>query len=151
MPSGLVLVDGEVQTGLTFEVSPGEQHVIVMRQPGYNDVSETVTVSADQTVMIPFTGRPIQAQQTTPRPQTQQPAAPQRGVLSILLRPSPGGNIFIDGRLAASTTTRLEETVDAGRHTIRIEREGYATVDTTITVTANETTQLRLRLPKGSG
>ena len=109
---------------------------------------DSLTVSAVQTVMIPFTGRPVQVQQTTPRPQAR-PAEPQSGVLSILLRPSPGGNIFIDGRLAASTTTRLEENLDAGRHTIRIEREGYVTVDTTITVTANETTQLRLRLAKG--
>ena len=147
MPSGLVLVDGEVQTGSTFEVSPGE-HLIVMRQPGYQEVTETVTVSAGQTVMIPFTGRPVQVQETTQRPEAQPPAEPQVGVLSVLLRPSPGGNIFIDGRLAATTTTRLEENLPAGRHTIRIEREGYATVDTTIVVTANQTTQLRLRLPK---
>ena len=147
MPSGLVLVDGEVQTGSTFEVIPGE-HLIVMRQPGYREVTETVTVSAGQTVMIPFTGRPVQVQETTQRPEAQPPAEPQVGILSVLLRPSPGGNIFIDGRLAATTTTRLEENLPAGRHTIRIEREGYATVDTTIVVTANQTTQLRLRLPK---
>jgi hypothetical protein len=152
MPSGLVLVDGEVQTGQTFEVTPGEQHEIVMRQPGYQDVSETVTVSAGQTVMIPFTGRPVQVREAAPRPQAQQPpAAPQYGVLSILLRPSPGGDIFIDGRLAAPATTRVEERLEAGRHAIRIEREGYATVDTTIVVTANETTQLRLRLAKPGG
>ena len=149
MPSGLVLVDGEVQSDFTFEVRPGEQHVIVMRQPGYQEVTETVTVSASQTVVIPFIGRAVEVRETTQRPQVLPPAEPQSGVVSILLRPSPGGNIFIDGRLAATTTTRLEESLPAGRHAIRIEREGYVTVDTTIIVTANQTTQLRLRLPKG--
>jgi hypothetical protein len=150
MPSGLVLVDGTVQNGQTFEVSTG-QHTIEMRQPGYVSLTERVTVIAGQTITIPFSSRPIQAQQTAPRPTPSRPAAPQYGVLSILLRPSPGGNVFIDGRLASATTTRLEETLQTGRHTVRIERDGYATVDTTITIAANDTTQLRLRLRREGG
>jgi serine/threonine protein kinase len=150
MPSGLVLVDGEVKSGQTFEVSPGE-HRIEMRQPGYNSISETVTIRAGQTIQLPFVGRPIQTQQTTQRPAQQRPAAPQYGVLSILLRPSPGGNVFIDGLLVSATTTRVQETFDAGRHTVRIERDGYVTVDTTVTITANDTTRLRLRLRKTGG
>jgi serine/threonine protein kinase len=142
MPSGLVLVDGTVQNGQTFEVEPG-QHTIDMRQPGYTSLTETVTIRAGQTISIPFASRPIQTQQAP-----QRPAAPQYGVLSILLRPSPGGDVFIDGQLAAETTTRLEDVLEAGRHTVRIERDGYATVDTTITVAANDTTRLRLRLRK---
>ncbi len=150
MPSGLVLVDGEVKSGQTFEVNPGE-HRIEMRQPGYNSVAETVVIRAGQTVQIPFVGRPIQTQQTTQRPAQQRPAAPQYGVLSILLRPSPGGNVFVDGMLVSATTTRVEETFDTGRHTVRIERDGYVTVDTTVTITAHDTTRLRLRLRKPGG
>ncbi len=147
MPSGLVLVDGTVQSGQVFEVSPGE-HRIEMRQPGYDSASETVTIRAGQTIEISFGGEPIQTQQTTPRPTQQRPTTPQYGVISILLRPSPGGNVFIDGRLTAATTTRFVNTLSAGNHNVRIERDGYVTVDTTIRIAASDTTQLRLRLRK---
>jgi serine/threonine-protein kinase len=150
MPSGLVLVDGVVQSGQIFELRPG-QHRIEMRQPGYDTQSETLTIQAGQTIQLQFTARPIQTQQAAPKPIEPRPAAPQYGILSILLRPSPGGDVFIDGGLAASQTTKVEDRLETGRHRVRIERDGYATVDTIIVVSANDTTQLRLRLRKTRG
>ena len=66
------------------------------------------------------------------------PPAPiaARGYVSV--NSNPPGTLFIDGRDLGSVPV-IEESVTAGRHTIRVERAGFKTKTETIDVPANTT------------
>ncbi len=148
MPSGLVMADGEPQNGHTFEIEPG-QHVVEMRQPGYESVTQNVSVSAGRTVTIDFAGGSGEVNQAVPRDGAKKPLSEAGyGTISILLRPSIRSSFFVDGFLEASESTSLEASFPEGVHSVRIESDGYMTIDTTVVVAPGDTVRLRLRMRK---
>jgi len=147
MPSGLVLVDGEIQNSHTFSIEPG-QHVVEMRQPGYESVVRTVVIRAGQSVSVDFAEGSDEVNQAAQREEQRPVEELEYGVLSILLRPSVRSNIYVDGILEASSRSQLEAAYAIGFHSVRIESAGYVTIDTTIAIFANDTTRLRLRMRK---
>jgi hypothetical protein len=150
MPSGLVIVDGVAQSSLEFELTPGEPHVIEMRQAGYETVVDTVTFEAGQSVRYPYVGRstarPTQTQ--TQRPTPRRPAAPRTGILRISV------NVVADvsiGSQTHSSVRRIIDTLTASQpHTIRFRRDGYVPKDTIVTIPAGETVTIRITLQEGT-
>ncbi|MEX2181626.1 MAG: protein kinase [Gemmatimonadaceae bacterium] len=93
-----------------------------------------------------------QARATTPpannpTPPPQQPAQPPAAAAPATLRlgVSPPADVTIDG-VARGQQRQLITELTAGQHQIRVEREGYVTKDTTVTLTAGQTETIRLTL-----
>ena len=150
MSSGLVLVDGAVQDSMQFEVTPNEPHVVVMRQPSYQDVIDTVSFGPGQNVAFPYVGQPIPRpiQPQAQRPTPQRPAAPQTGILQIRVR--PWANVFIGNEEFAQTST-VVDTLSAGQpHNIRFRRSGFVPKDTIVIIPAGETVTIRVVLEAGN-
>jgi hypothetical protein len=151
LPSGLVTVDGVAQSSQEFQVTPGELHVIQMRQAGYETIVDTVTFEAGQSVRYPYVGRdlprPAQTETQTQRPAPQRPAAPQTGIVQIRVR--PWANVFI-GAEEFPQTARVVDTLVAGQpHNIRFRRDGFAPKDTVVILQPNETVTINVRLQEG--
>ena len=79
-------------------------------------------------------GRPV----TPPRPRPA-PAPVQPGLLFVSA--SPWGQLYVDGQLIGNTP-RANLTVTAGRHTIRVLREGYSPFERTVQVRPGEVVRL---------
>jgi serine/threonine protein kinase len=151
LPSGLVIVDGVAQSSQEFELTPGEPHVIVMRQAGYETITDTVTFEAGQQVRYPYVGRstarPTQTATPTRQPTQQRPAAPRTGVVQIRVR--PWSDVFI-GSEEFPQTARVVDTLVAGQpHTIRFRRDGYVPKDTIVTIQPGETVRINIALQQG--
>jgi serine/threonine-protein kinase len=100
---------------------------------------------------------PSQTRRQTATPPQTRPAAPQSEPVAAtppaaaaepatlqLILPTPG-NLFIDA-VPKGEKSRTQEQLRAGAHQIRVERDGFATIDTVITFAAGETKRLTLRL-----
>lgn len=143
---GSVRVDGRTRSGTTFELRGGA-HEIRMAGRGYETVTLTVDVTPGERMTVPYTGRRLPPPEPVRQPAQQQPARPQQGVLQVLIR--PWANVFIDGT-AHGSNTRLVDTLAAGAHTLRFERDGFVTVDTTVTLRPGQTMQVQIRMRQGS-
>jgi serine/threonine-protein kinase len=143
---GTVSIDGRTRSGTTFELRGG-QHQLRLAARGYETVRLTVDVTPGERMTVPYTGRRLPPPEPVQQPAPQQPAQPQQGVLQVLIR--PWANVFVDGT-AHGSNTRLVDTLTAGRHTLRFERDGFVTVDTTVTLRPGQTLQLRIRMTQGS-
>jgi len=151
LTSGLVTVDGVAQSSQEFEVAPGEPHVIVMRQPGYETITDTVTFEPGQQVRYPYVGRstapPTQAATPTRQPTPQRPAAPRTGIIRIRVR--PWANVYI-GNQEFMQVSRVEDTLTAEQpHTIRFRRDGFVPKDTVVILQPGETETITIRLESG--
>jgi hypothetical protein len=80
---------------------------------------------------------PVQ-RRVTPAPRSTPPPAPQG---RLFVNSTPWGRVFIDGELIGNTP-QLDLPVKAGPHTLRIVREGSATLERAIVVIAGQ--ELRL-------
>ncbi|MFH1680774.1 MAG: PEGA domain-containing protein [Candidatus Eisenbacteria bacterium] len=67
------------------------------------------------------------------------------GGISVRTEPTRA-NVYLDGELRKEPTPVTVERVPAGEHRVRVEREGHAAVDTTVTVAASEIAALDLIL-----
>ena len=150
MESGIVLVDGAAQDGMQFEVTPNEPHVIVMRQPSYQDLVDTVRFAPGQNVGFPYVGQPIPrpVQPQTQRPTPQRPAAPRTGILRISVNVVATVSI---GSETFASVRRVIDTLEANQfHTIRFRRDGYVPKDTIVTIPPGETVTIRVQLEAGN-
>ena len=68
------------------------------------------------------------------------------GALTVDSRPA-GAKAFLDGKLVGSTPLSLQ-TVAAGEHAIRLEREGYRRWSSTIRVVASEQNRVTASLER---
>ncbi|MEM9385434.1 MAG: SUMF1/EgtB/PvdO family nonheme iron enzyme [Pseudomonadota bacterium] len=128
-PAGAeVLVDGEVRGVTPFKgaVSGGE-YVIAVRQAGHADVVERARVTRDRPTLT-------RNYRLLPNPAT----------LAISVSPA-GGTLLIDGtrRTVASSPFQVASSV---AHTLVYSSPGYSTEAHTLTLEADESRQLDLRL-----
>lgn len=163
---GSVTVDGRAQPAEGFDLADG-QHQVVMQAPGFESASVSVTATAGRAQRIAFSGQPLPQptrvaqrppQQAAPvqptrvpvatAPAAASPAGPgAKGILQV--RVNPWANISVDG-VDFPAKTGIVDTLLAGAHSVRFEREGFITVDTVITLKAGDQTRLNVRLtPKG--
>jgi hypothetical protein len=74
--------------------------------------------------------------------QAQEPAPTAAYRLQIVTQPE-GGIIYINGSMA--DTTAVTQTLRAGQHTIRVEKDGYKTWEETIVLAADQTLEVILK------
>jgi hypothetical protein len=134
-PSGAaVYVDGNYfgHTPTTVgNLAPGS-HSVSLRLSGYQEWTGTVTISAGQTTSI----SPV----LTPAPST--------GSISVTSNPS-GAAIYLDGVYQGKTLAGNPFyiiSVQPGSHTIELSMQGYQDFQTTVSVTAGQTTSVSATL-----
>lgn len=118
---GTVQVDGQPQSGTSFELTPGA-HTITMAAPGRQEVTTDITVVAGEPQIVQFTGATL----------------PTTGTVRVSNLPR-GGAITVDGQRQSSSTFRLSP----GRHTVIMTASGYSSDRRTITVEAGAVVPLR--------
>lgn len=69
------------------------------------------------------------------------------GFGKVTINASPWGNVYIDGSLKGQTPLTLEK-VPAGRHKIKIEREGFVEASKTVEINEGATEQVSFSLQK---
>ncbi len=149
---GAVAIDGRRRSGTSFELPAGVR-VLRMTAPGFETVVDTVVLAAGERVTVPFTGQRVSPQQPPRQPVVRQPArrpppaAPQVGVLRVLVR--PWAIVVLDG-VNRGRGTQLVDTLVAGAHTLRFQRPGFRTKDTTVTVRPGQLLELRIRMERGN-
>lgn len=105
-----------------------------------NERPVATTRPTPRETQAPTVAAPVTAAPPTTAPA---PAATAEATLQLLL-PVPGV-VSIDGVLVGERT-RLQDQFSPGDHLIRVEREGFVTKDTIVSLKAGETTRVTLRL-----
>ncbi|MGD8698659.1 MAG: protein kinase [Gemmatimonadales bacterium] len=135
---GAVAIDGRRRSGTNFELRAG-RHIVQMSAPRWQTVTDTIRLTAGERVRLVYSGQRLAAETaTTPGAQAAQPAI-------LMLRINPWANVFIDNE-SLGANSRLVDTLTAGRHTLRFEREGFMPRDTTIVLQAGQEFRLDIRL-----
>jgi hypothetical protein len=148
LPSGgTVTLDGERRRGTRFELAAGP-HVFRLEAPDYRPFVDTVDVAAGQSRQVRFAGQRIPAQpaprQAEPEPQqreAQPPTPPPALGLAIIRTQGGWARLFVNDDLVGRGSVHRVERL-GGTYRIRAERDGFVTVDTTISISASDTTQV---------
>jgi hypothetical protein len=162
-PAGAnVYLDNTIKgiTPMTIKVVPNGPHSVLLRQEGYQDYTQTVTVTADApqvsavlskksvpeatvtyetTVSSTVTTGGIA---TAPQPATQ----PETGSLSITTSPA-GALVFIDGKMKGVTPATIPG-LSPGSHTIRLVLDGYQDLETITEIAAGANSEFVTGLSK---
>ena len=128
-PEAMVLIDDQVRRGTSFDLSPGLHEVRVVA-PGFEPAVDTVLVVAGAAI----------THRVSVRPRPVQPPPTPVAQFGVLVVRTMGGwaRIYVDGALRREGRT-YRDTMPVGPHRLRLERPGYITVDTTVTLEAKET------------
>jgi predicted Ser/Thr protein kinase len=152
--SGTVIVDdGDASTARDFTLAAG-RHILVLGAPGFETVVDTLRIAQGDQIRMRYTGRPLPPQPVVPPehdsttqavPQAEPPDPGPPGVLVVRIR---GGwaNIFVDDVFKRRAQFTLPDTLPPGEHRIRLERQGFFTVDTTVTLRPNERRMITIPL-----
>ena len=114
-PAGAaVSVNGEFQgsTPLTLRLRPGRSHAIAMSKPGYETVTQDLSVTADS-------GRRLEIS-----------LVGQYGVIEIVSDP-PAAEVLVDGEPGGVTPVQLD--LLAVPHELEVRLDGHASQSTTVT------------------
>jgi hypothetical protein len=149
-PAGArVMVDGR-SVGVTpvtvSDLQPGSHQVRIVRD-GYAAVERRVSLSGSrpaQSIAVNLSRTP--AAGAAAAPATPRSLGRTVGALFVDSRP-PAANVFVDGKLVGTTPLQLD-TIDAGPHVVRLEREGYGAWSTSIRVTGGERARVSASLER---
>jgi serine/threonine-protein kinase len=156
---GTVTVNGgEESAARDFTLAAG-RYVLALAAPGFEVIVDTVQLAAGDQVRMRYTGRPVPTQpETPPQPDSTVPAIPEAeprdpGPPAVLVVRVRGGwaNIFVDEVFKRRAQFTLPDTLPPGEHRIRLERQGFLTVDTTLTLQPNERRMITIPLRRGRG
>jgi serine/threonine-protein kinase len=84
-------------------------------------------------------------QTSAPPPASEPTRTAESGLATLQLRISPPGHLYVDN-ISKGERSSFAEQLIPGTHTLRIERDGYETKDTTVVVTAARPTTIRITL-----
>jgi hypothetical protein len=156
LPSdGRVFVDGELQQGTEVDLQPGS-YAVRLEAPGFEAMTRAITLGEGEQTQLGFTADRIAAREPAPAGQqpTQEEARPAepppaaQGAVLIVRTDGGWGRIFIDNAFRRQGSVFRTE-LPSGTHHIRVEREGYVTVDTLVTLTGGEETNVVLQMREG--
>jgi serine/threonine protein kinase len=141
-----ITVDGRRQARAQFSVRPGA-HEIRVEARGFEPMTQRATVSSGERLQIAFTRRAVAVSAASTAPASVGGAAPQskQGLATLRIAIQPAALVFLDGA-AKGQQVRVQEEVIPGTHTLRIERDGWVTKDTTVTLTAGQIATVRIQL-----
>jgi hypothetical protein len=160
-PSGADIYIDNVYKGLSpavFDAIPNGNHLVLVKLDGYQDLSKSVTVTANNqtvhatlyqgTTATTTTSSPGQtptagAGSPTPAASAQ---APGYGSLSITTTPA-GALVYVDGVMMGVTPTIIPMLAE-GPHAVTLMLEGYRDLKTTITINAGTTSEYITGLSK---
>lgn len=160
-PSGADIYIDNVYKGLSpavFGNIPNGNHVVLIKMDGYQGLTKTVTVTADNQTVHAVLYQQTSAPATTPAP-GQTPAAgtgsptptavtqtPGYGSLSITTTPA-GALVYVDGTMMGVTPTTIPM-LSEGQHTVTLIMDGYQDLKTTITINEGTTSEYITGLAK---
>jgi PEGA domain len=160
-PAGANIYIDNVYKGLspaTFGEIPNGNHVVLVRLDGYQDLSKSVTVTADNQTLNAALSQQSAAPTTTSSPgQTAVtgtgspiPVASTQaqgyGSLAITTSP-PGALVYVDGAMMGVTPTIIPM-LKEGSHSVTLVMDGYQDLKTSITVNAGTTSEYITGLSK---
>jgi len=160
-PSGADVYIDNVYKGLSpavFNAVPNGNHVVLVKLDGYQDLTKSVTVTADnqtvhaalyrETTATTTTSSPGQTQITGPGSPTQTTPAQASGYGSLSITTSPAGAlVYVDGVMMGVTPTTIPMLTE-GSHSITLAMDGYQDLKTTITINAGTTSEYITGLSK---
>jgi predicted Ser/Thr protein kinase len=157
LPAGGTITALGERRAASFELPPGE-HLVELRATGYQAQRTPVTVRAGAEITLPFVASRIQAATREPseagrqadpppnrateparqpadtNPAVTAPAPATRAMATFLIAVRPAAQVFIDGQ-PFGERTRFQHEAQAGvPHLLRFARDGYVTLDTTVTL-----------------
>jgi hypothetical protein len=160
-PSGADIYIDNVYKGLSpavFDTVPNGNHVVLVKLDGYQDLSKSVTVTANnqtvhaalsqKTAATPTTSSPGQTSTAgagSPAP-TASAQAPGYGSLSITTTPA-GALVYVDGAMMGVTPTTIPMLAE-GQHSVTLMMDGYQDLKITITINAGTTSEYITGLAK---
>lgn len=161
-PSGAGIYIDNVYKGLSpavFDTIPNGNHIVLLRLDGYQDFSQSMTVTADNktfhavlsqktTAAITTTSSPGQTMTTiagSPAP-TASAQVPGYGSLTITTTPA-GALVYVDGAMRGVTPTTIPMLTE-GPHSVTLVMDGYQDLKTTITINAGTTSEYITGLSK---
>lgn len=160
-PSGADIYIDNVYKGLSpavFGDIPNGNHVLLVKLDGYQDLSKSVTVTADNQTFHAALNQGTTATTTTSPPgptptagagspaPTTSAQAPGYGSLSITTTPA-GALVYVDGAMMGVTPTTIPMLAE-GPHSVTLALDGYQDLKTTITINAGTTSEYITGLSK---
>jgi hypothetical protein len=121
-------------------------HTVEVSRGGYSTEQYRVLITAERPEPS-LTVEMTRGRAAAPAP-TQAPAAPARsgGALVVDSRPS-GATVFVDEKMVGTTPLSLD-TINAGDHVVRLERDGYAHWTSSVRVVAGEPNRVTASLER---
>ena len=117
--------------------------------PPSSSRTETKTASAQTKSAPPRTQPRVERPSPATADRQTSASAPVRsaetGLATLRLLINPPATLFVDN-VTKGQQTRFSEQLIPGTHTIRVEREGWLTKDTTITISAGQPATIRINL-----
>jgi predicted secreted protein len=129
-----VSVDGVPVNGYTPVTATGivpGNHTVQVVKPGYADWAGIVTVKSGLKSYVYAALKPL------------------TGIISVQSSPT-GGMVYIDN-VSCGTTNVIVPDIPFGVHQVRVEKSGYITWDSSVTVTGGKTLLLKANLKPDSG
>ena len=139
---GVVTLNGRRQAGRTFSARPGTYDLRITAA-GFEPMSRQITLSAGERMPVSFDRRERAAASVAQRSIPTKQASQGLATLRLIL--TPPASVSIDGG-DKGQQSRIQEELVPGTHTLRIAREGWATKDTVITLSAGQTATVRIQL-----
>jgi serine/threonine protein kinase len=142
-----VRIDGTPQNGIRFQL-PAGLHELRLERAGWQPAVDTVLITAGDSLVHRFVDRPALPPVMSTLPGltagTERRAAP-RSALLIVQTVGGWAKIYVDGALRREGTA-YRDSVTAGEHRVRLERDGYLPVDTMVSVRTRATVLVRLNM-----
>jgi serine/threonine protein kinase len=146
---GVVYLNDQQQHGTELQLEPGEYDVR-LEAAGYETTATTVTVQAGASLTLEYSGRP-----TPRRPAAEPPAATPRiparatrdtvpGLLQLVIT-NTRARVIVDG-VTRAEGNRVPLQLEPGRHVLRLERDGFLSLDTVVTLAGGDTVLRRFTL-----
>jgi predicted Ser/Thr protein kinase len=151
LPAGAILrIDGTPQPGAQFQL-PAGLHEFRLEGPGLRPAVDTLLVTAGGSLVHRFADQPAlppPVVSAVPRltAGTERRAGP-RSALLVVQTVGGWAKIYVDGALRREGTA-YRDSVMPGEHRVRLERDGYLPVDTTVSVRARATLLVRLTMQR---
>ena len=160
-PSGADIYIDNVYKGLSpavFEAVPNGDHIVLVRLDGYQDITKSMTVTANNqtfhaalshestaTTITSVPGQTLTAHAGSPAP-TASAQTQGYGSLSIATTPA-GALVYVDGTMMGVTPAIIPMLTE-GTHSVTLILDGYQDLKTTITINAGTTSEYITGLSK---